>query len=55
MLKTIKLLLKLRLFGLKARVLKRDDFTYAVNTVSDWEWMEAEDKIIQELGYSDFH
>ena len=24
------------------------DYTYAVNSVTDWEWMEAEHKIIME-------
>jgi len=25
-----------------------DDYTYAVNSVTDWEWMENEHKIIME-------
>lgn len=25
-----------------------DDYTYAVYSVTDWEWMEAEHKIIME-------
>jgi len=25
-----------------------DDYTYSIYSVSDWKWMEAEDKIIME-------